>query len=163
MIGFKTPSTTIPPTTTTTTTTTSTTTTTTTESPITLSVLYLDVSGNIRLEGNSLTSLTEDIEFQVIRSDSHAYTSANCGTGEISNSNFFTAQTATIVSGSISGQSGDIFETSIGPVQSTKIDATTIVWSNTSSSYVTTNNTTVTSPVTGKNYLVTNIDTCTPV
>lgn len=149
--------TTAPPTTTTT----STTTTTTTEPPITLSIAYIDVSGNIRLDANSLTSLTEDIEFQVIRSVSHAYTSNDCTSGEISNSNFFVTQTATITSGNTSGQSVDIFST--GTVQTTKIDSTTILWSDLSTTAVPNNNTTVTSPVTGKNYLVTNIDTCTPI
>ena len=155
------------PTTTTTTTTTteppttSTTTTSTTAAPITLSIAYIDVSGNIRLDANSLATLTETIEFQVIKSDSHAYTSNNCGSGEIIPNDFFTAQTATITSGNTSGQSVDIFAT--GSVLTTKIDLTTILWSNAATTAVPNNNTTITSPVTGLSYLVTNIDVCTPI
>jgi hypothetical protein len=146
---------------TTTTTTAPPTTTTTTAAPITLSIAYIDVSGNIRLDANSLSTLTESIEFQVIKSDSHAYTSINCGAGEIIPNNFFTVQTATIASGSTSGQSVDIFAT--GSVLTTKIDLTTILWSDASTIAVPNNNTIVTSPVTGLSYLVTNIDTCTPI
>jgi hypothetical protein len=127
----------------------------------TLSIAYIDVSGNIRLDANSSVSLTESIEFQVIRSDSHAYTSLNCGAGQISQSNFFTTQTATIASGNTSGQSVDIFVT--GSVQTTKIDLTTILWSNAATTAVPNNNSTITSPVTGLSYLITNIDVCTPI
>jgi hypothetical protein len=165
--------TTVPPTTTTTTstttttttapptTTTSTTTTTTTEAPTQLIITYAAYGANIRLEANALATLTETIEFQVIKSESHTYDSANCSTGETIPNNLNTSQAATIASGTTFGASADI--TAIGTLQSTKIDSCLIVWSDTTSINVTSNNTIITSPITGKNYKITNVDMCTPL
>jgi hypothetical protein len=159
-------STTLPATSTTTTTTTvapttSTTTTTTTVAPGTLSIAYAANGSNVRLEASSLATLTETIEFQVIKTQSHTYNSANCTTGETIPNNLFPTQIAIITSGTAFGSSVDI--TAIGTLQSTKIDACTIIWSDTTSIFVSSNNTVVTSPVTGLSYLVTNILVCTPL
>jgi len=159
------PTTTTSTTTTTTTapptTTTSTTTTTTTEAPTQLIITYAANGANIRLEANALATLTETIEFQVIKSESHTYDSANCSTGETIPNNLNPTQVATIASGTTFGASAAI--TAIGTLQSTKIDSVTIVWSDTTSIFVSSNNTIITSPITGKNYKVTNVDMCTPL
>jgi hypothetical protein len=73
----------------------------------------------------------------------------------------FTSQQAVIASGTNFGASVDI--TAISTLQSTKIDSALVVWSDTTSINVLNNNTTITSPVTGLSYLVTNIDICTPL
>ena len=147
--------TTAPPTSTTTTTST------TTAAPVTLSIAYAANGANVRLEASSLSTLTETIEFQVIKTESHTYDSTNCGTGETIPNNLFPSQQAVIVSGTNFGASVDI--TAIGTLQSTKIDSALVVWSDTTSINVLNNNTIVTSPVTGLSYLVTNIDICTPL
>jgi hypothetical protein len=126
-----------------------------------LSIAYAANGANIRLEASSLATLTETIEFQVIKSESHTYDSANCSTGETIPNNLFPSQQAVITSGNTTGFSVDI--TAIGTLQSTKIDACLVVWSNSSTFNVLTNNTSITSPVTGLSYIVTNIDICTPL
>ena len=146
---------------TTTTTTATPTTTTTTAAPTTLVIAYAANGANVRLEASSLATLTETIEFQVIKTESHTYDSTNCGTGETIPNNLFPSQQAVITSGTTFGASVDI--TAIGTLQSTKIDSCLVVWSDTTSINVLNNNTIVTSPVTGLSYLVTNIDTCTPL
>jgi hypothetical protein len=146
---------------TTTTTTIPPTTTTTTAAPITLSIAYAANGSNVRLEASSGTTLTETIEFQVIKTESHTYDSTNCTTGETIPNNLFPTQIATIASGTTFGASADI--TAISTLQSTKIDATLVVWSDTTFINVLANNTIVTSPVTGLSYLVTNIGICTPL
>ena len=169
-IAPTTTTTTIAPTTTTTTTTiapTTTTTTlpptttTTTAAPTTLAIAYAANGANIRLEASSLATLSETIEFQVIKTVSHTYDSTNCTTGETIPNNLFPTQIATIASGTAFGASADI--TPISTLQSTKIDSCLIVWSDTTSINVTTNNTIITSPVTSLSYLVTNIGICTPL
>ena len=146
---------------TTTTTTLPPTTTTTTAAPTTLSIAYAANGSNIRLEASALATLTETIEFQVTKTVSHTYDSTNCTTGETIPNNLFPTQIATIASGTAFGASADI--TPISTLQSTKIDSCLIVWSDTSSINVTTNNTIITSPVTSLSYLVTNILICTPL
>jgi len=141
--------------------TTSTTTTSTTVAPTTMSIAYAANGANVRLEASALATLTETIEFQVIKTESHTYDSTNCGTGETIPNNLFPTQIAVIASGTTFGSSVDI--TAIGTLQSTKIDACTIVWSDTTTIFVSSNNTIVTSPVTGLSYLVTNILVCTPL
>ena len=146
---------------TTTTTTLPPTTTTTTAAPTTLSIAYAANGSNIRLEASALATLTETIEFQVTKTVSHTYDSTDCTTGETIPNNLFPTQIATIASGTAFGASADI--TPISTLQSTKIDSCLIVWSDTSSINVTTNNTIITSPVTSLSYLVTNILICTPL
>ena len=146
---------------TTTTTTATPTTTTTTAAPTTLAIAYAANGANIRLEASALATLTETIEFQVIKSESNTYDSTNCTTGETIPNNLFPSQQAVITSGTSFGASVDI--TPISTLQSTRISSALVVWSDTTSINVLNNNTIVTSPVTGKNYLVTNIDTCTPL
>jgi hypothetical protein len=137
------------------------TTTTTTAAPTTLAIAYAANGANIRLEASSLATLSETIEFQVIKTVSHTYDSTNCTTGETIPNNLFPTQIATIASGTAFGASADI--TPISTLQSTKIDSCLIVWSDTTSINVTTNNTIITSPVTSLSYLVTNIGICTPL
>ena len=146
---------------TTTTTTATPTTTTTTAAPTTLVIAYAANGANVRLEASALATLTETIEFQVIKSESNTYDSTNCTTGETIPNNLFPSQQAVITSGTSFGASVDI--TPISTLQSTRITSALVVWSDTTSINVLNNNTIVTSPVTGKNYLVTNIDTCTPL
>ena len=146
---------------TTTTTTATPTTTTTTAAPTTLAIAYAANGANIRLEASALATLTETIEFQVIKSESNTYDSTNCTTGETIPNNLFPSQQAVITSGTSFGASVDI--TPISTLQSTRITSALVVWSDTTSINVLNNNTIVTSPVTGKNYLITNIDTCTPL
>jgi hypothetical protein len=126
-----------------------------------MSIAYAANGANVRLEASALATLTETIEFQVIKTESHTYDSTNCGTGETIPNNLFPTQIAVIASGTTFGSSVDI--TAIGTLQSTKIDACTIVWSDTTTIFVSSNNTIVTSPVTGLSYLVTNILVCTPL
>ena len=159
-IAPTTTTTTIAPTTTTTTLP-PTTTTTTTAAPITLSIAYAANGANIRLEASSAATLTETIEFQVIKSESNTYDSTNCTTGETIPNNLFPSQQAVITSGTTFGASVDI--TPISTLQSTRITSALVVWSDTTSINVLNNNTIVTSPVTGLSYLVTNIDICTPL
>ena len=147
--------TTAPPTSTTTTTST------TTAAPVTLSIAYAANGANVRLEASALATLTETIEFQVIKSESNTYDSTNCTTGETIPNNLFPSQQAVIVSGTNFGASVDI--TPISTLQSTRITSALVVWSDTTSINVLNNNTIVTSPVTGLSYLVTNIDICTPL
>jgi hypothetical protein len=137
------------------------TTTTTTAAPTQLVIAYAANGANIRLEATALATLTETIEFQVIKSESHTYDSTDCTTGETIPNNLFPTQIATIASGTAFGASADI--TPISTLQSTKIDSCLIVWSDTSTINVTSNNTIITSPVTSLSYLVTNILICTPL
>jgi hypothetical protein len=146
---------------TTTTTTATPTTTTTTAAPTTLAIAYAANGANIRLEASALATLTETIEFQVIKSESNTYDSTNCTTGETIPNNLFPSQQAVITSGTSFGASVDI--TPISTLQSTRISSALVVWSDTTSINVLNNNTIVTSPVTGLSYLVTNIDICTPL
>ena len=147
---------------TTTTTTATPTTTTTTAAPTTLVIAYAANGANVRLEASSLATLTETIEFQVNKTPaSHTYDSTNCTTGETIPNNLFPTQTAVITSGTTFGASVDI--TAIGTLQSTKIDTCLVVWSDTTFINVLTNNTIVTSPVTGLSYKVTNLGICTPL
>ena len=146
---------------TTTTTTATPTTTTTTAAPTTLAIAYAANGANVRLEASALATLTETIEFQVIKSESNTYDSTNCTTGETIPNNLFPSQQAVITSGTSFGASVDI--TPISTLQSTRISSALVVWSDTTSINVLNNNTIVTSPVTGLSYLVTNIDICTPL
>jgi hypothetical protein len=126
--------------------------------------LYELIDGEFVAYATSGVNLTETVTVRIDRSNVSMYNNVPCNVSTqidpaVVNGCLASIVDCTILSGSSSSSTFNQCTNTFGAVAYV-IDSITIEWSNLSTQLVTTNNQIVTSPVTGLDYQITNLDTC---